>query len=284
MVKRINKSKDYYEILGLKRDCSDADIKKQYKKLALQLHPDKNGAPGAEDAFKKVSQAFSCLSEPSKRQLYDVRGSDEPAGPRVRHSYDGDLSPEEIFAAFFGGGFEPSVRQRRPTSFRTYTYTAGRGWDAGNRNRNQENRHEHRDNTGFNWSCLQLLPLLLIFFLGFFSRPSEPLFQLHRTGKFTLEQNTKNGVPYFVKADFFKMYDTSNGGLTQLEQLVEETWVQEMRQECYQESQNRDRIGRQAKYYSGTSYGKTLEKQFEDFKKPACDALKKAGVSTGNWY
>ena len=53
-VKRIKKCKDYYEILNISKDASDSDIKKAYKKLALQLHPDKNKYPGAAEAFKAI--------------------------------------------------------------------------------------------------------------------------------------------------------------------------------------------------------------------------------------
>lgn len=78
---RIRASKDFYEILGVHKECSEDDLKKAYKKvlsaprcfrdrhfspprlfqLALQLHPDKNKAPHAEEAFKKISDAFNCL-------------------------------------------------------------------------------------------------------------------------------------------------------------------------------------------------------------------------------
>lgn len=51
-VKRIRKCKDYYEILGINKDCSEDELKKSYRKLALKFHPDKNHAPGATEAFK----------------------------------------------------------------------------------------------------------------------------------------------------------------------------------------------------------------------------------------
>lgn len=59
-VKRIKGSKDYYEILGVNKDATDSDIKKAYKKLALQLHPDKNKAPGSGEAFKAIGKNCNC--------------------------------------------------------------------------------------------------------------------------------------------------------------------------------------------------------------------------------
>ena len=62
--------KDFYDILGVNRDASAADIKKAFRKRALKLHPDKNSAPGAEEAFKKVSTAVQCLTDKQKRHIY----------------------------------------------------------------------------------------------------------------------------------------------------------------------------------------------------------------------
>jgi DnaJ-class molecular chaperone len=69
--------KDYYEILGLTKGATEEDLKKAYKKLALKFHPDKNRAPNATDAFKKISTAFACLNNPEKRRIYDQHGSEE---------------------------------------------------------------------------------------------------------------------------------------------------------------------------------------------------------------
>ena len=63
--------------MGISKNADDIIIKKAYKKLALKFHPDKNRAPQATDAFKKVSQAFACLSDPAKRKMYDEHGSEE---------------------------------------------------------------------------------------------------------------------------------------------------------------------------------------------------------------
>ena len=56
---RVRKCKDYYEILGVSKDASDSDLKKSYRKLALQFHPDKNKAPGAGEAFKSIGNSFA---------------------------------------------------------------------------------------------------------------------------------------------------------------------------------------------------------------------------------
>ena len=64
----MNGKKDYYELLGISRNTGEEDIKKAYRKLALQYHPDRNtGDKQAEEKFKEVSEAYSVLSDPHKR-------------------------------------------------------------------------------------------------------------------------------------------------------------------------------------------------------------------------
>ncbi|KAK7068716.1 DnaJ (Hsp40), subfamily B, member 12, partial [Halocaridina rubra] len=76
-VKRIRNCKDYYQILGVTKEATDNDLKKAYRKLALQFHPDKNKAPGASEAFKAVGNAFAVLSDTEKRKQYDLYGPEE---------------------------------------------------------------------------------------------------------------------------------------------------------------------------------------------------------------
>ena len=62
-VKRVRKCQDYYEILGVTKEASESDLKKSYRKLALQFHPDKNHAPGAGEAFKAIGNAFAVSNQ-----------------------------------------------------------------------------------------------------------------------------------------------------------------------------------------------------------------------------
>lgn len=76
-IRRVLSEGDYYKILGVARDVDERGLKKAYKRLALLLHPDKCSEEGADDAFKKVSSAYSCLSCANTRRTYDLTGSDK---------------------------------------------------------------------------------------------------------------------------------------------------------------------------------------------------------------
>lgn len=67
--------RDYYEVLGLTKDATEADIKKAYRKLAIKYHPDRNpGDTTAEEKFKEAAEAYDVLHDPQKRQQYDQFG------------------------------------------------------------------------------------------------------------------------------------------------------------------------------------------------------------------
>uniref|UniRef100_A0A5K1DL23 J domain-containing protein n=1 Tax=Nymphaea colorata TaxID=210225 RepID=A0A5K1DL23_9MAGN len=73
--RQVSRSKDYYEILCLEKTCSVEEVKKAYWKLSLKVHPDKNKAPGVDEAFKIVSKAFKCLSDEELQRQYEPNRS-----------------------------------------------------------------------------------------------------------------------------------------------------------------------------------------------------------------
>ncbi len=68
--------KDYYKILGIAKGATEDDIKKAYRKMALKFHPDKNKAPGSEEKFKEIAEAYEVLSDKRKREVYDQYGEE----------------------------------------------------------------------------------------------------------------------------------------------------------------------------------------------------------------
>jgi molecular chaperone DnaJ len=96
--------RDYYEVLGVSQDASEADLKKAYRQLAMQFHPDKNpGDAKAEERFKEVNEAYGVLSDPDKRAHYDRFGS--APGGAAGGGFEGGFGTlfEDIFENFFAG-------------------------------------------------------------------------------------------------------------------------------------------------------------------------------------
>lgn len=106
--------RDYYEVLGLQRDASSADIKRSFRKLAQQYHPDRNKEDHAEERFKEVAEAYQILGDDQKRQLYDRFGhnAERMSGGGAPFVDMGGIS--DLFEQFFGMGGQSAGRTRRP--------------------------------------------------------------------------------------------------------------------------------------------------------------------------
>ena len=112
--------RDYYDVLGITRNASEEDIKKAFRKLALEYHPDRNRSDGAEERFKEVNEAYQVLSDSEKRASYDRFGH-AAVGANGGRGFDGFENFSgfgDIFDAFFGSGFGSQTRTRPNTARR----------------------------------------------------------------------------------------------------------------------------------------------------------------------
>ena len=187
------KKKNLYEVLGVARDATEEEIKKAYRRLALRYHPDKNTDEdgSAETAFKEINAAYSVLSDPKKRERYDINGaedSDDEEGDDQQVPAGARVVGDEIDLLSYMLGLPPGARRVR--------------------------RHYSTPNPGFLeaklFTLLQLLPALVLVSLAFFPprsvgdvyRSSAP-FKMGREGAYTEVRRTAAArVPYYVRVGF----------------------------------------------------------------------------------
>jgi molecular chaperone DnaJ len=101
-------TRDYYGVLGVSREASDADIKKAFRRLARELHPDVNSHdPDAEAKFKQAAEAYEVLSDPERRATYDRYGHEGLRSGGYAPNFEAFGSVADIFEAFFGGSGSP---------------------------------------------------------------------------------------------------------------------------------------------------------------------------------
>lgn len=252
---RLRSCKDYYEILGVKQDCTDDELKKAYKKLALKFHPDKNHAPGATEAFKAISNAFSVLNDPTKRKRYDQFGSEDDVATlhqrRHHQTYDytrgfeGDISADDLFNMFFGSGFNSGGRVFRTT-----------------------HHHHHNDpNQSRSAMLVQLGPIIILLLISLFTAlfSGEPTYSLSASQKYNVNLKTRfNGVDYYVKKDFLQSF---KGDRDRLEQQVEEDYVSNLKSNCFREQMYRENLIWQARHYGDNG----MYEHAKNTKTPSCD-------------
>uniref|UniRef100_A0A4W4G838 J domain-containing protein n=2 Tax=Electrophorus electricus TaxID=8005 RepID=A0A4W4G838_ELEEL len=265
-VKRIKQCKNYYEILGVQKDASDDDLKKAYRKLALKFHPDKNHAPGATEAFKAIGNAYAVLSNPEKKRLYDEYGEVRAHAGRHSHSnedFQPDISPEDLFNMFFGGGFPSS---------NVHMYSNGRMHFS-------QRRGERREQRGGGLTLfVQLMPLLILVIVSALSQMlvAEPPYSLtlrpsvghtHKRLTETLR------VPYYVSERFSQEHNSVS--LRQVERDVEDEYISMLRDNCWREKQQKDGLLYRARYFGDAE----LYQRAQRMATPSCSRLAKVQAS-----
>lgn len=104
--------RDYYEVLGVAKDADEKKIKDAFRELALRYHPDRNKEPGAEEKFKEIAEAYAVLSDPAKKQQYDLRGF-AGVGEFSQEDLFGGINFDDIFRGFnLGPTFGSSLFDR----------------------------------------------------------------------------------------------------------------------------------------------------------------------------
>ncbi|MFI5255396.1 MAG: molecular chaperone DnaJ [Candidatus Limnocylindrales bacterium] len=106
--------RDYYDVLGVPRGASDAEIKRSFRKLAQQWHPDVSTESGADERFKEINEAYQVLSDPQRRQAYDLFGHAGVGGAADGFPFSGVHGFGDLFDAFFGQGAQGASRRGRP--------------------------------------------------------------------------------------------------------------------------------------------------------------------------
>ncbi|KPP61832.1 dnaJsubfamily C member 18-like, partial [Scleropages formosus] len=284
-VLRIKRCKDFYEILGVSKNADEEDLKKAYRKLALRFHPDKNFAPGATEAFKAIGNAYAVLSNPEKRQQYDLYGEESMAessshpGTRARHrrsyyqDFQSDISPEELFNIFFGGRFPTSNIHVYTNSGATYAHYYQPRPRHMNQRREEEEGVQNDNHTQNSYTALlPLLPVLGLILISVVTQlmhtnPPYSLFYKPTMGLVVSRETQNLGVPYYVSKGFQKEYDGAL--LWELEKSIEKEYIELLQSSCWKEKQQKSDLANLGQLYRD----ERLKQKAESMKLDSCDKL-----------
>ena len=202
--KELLKKKDYYDLLNIKKDATAEEIKRAYKKQAIKFHPDKNHSKLAEECFKKISEAYQCLSDPEKKSFYDKYGNEAEFREkyyRAHQRYEEEMDPYDIFDILFGGAAMNGRAHRRGRNF----YYRN---NANNVHFNNFGAVELRGKS----LLFFFIPFLLIILLQIipelisFLTPA-PLYQFTKNFNYPYKKLTsRNNIEFFVSEKFLKKY------------------------------------------------------------------------------
>lgn len=284
----------HYRVLGVSENATEAELKKAYRKLALKLHPDKNSAPQADEAFKAVGLAYGTLSDSQKRTIYDRYGDEDPdntGGGGMRRGAGGvnfrpgqEVSPEEIFNMFFGGGMPMGGHMRGPGGVHFYS-----NFGPGPRFRQHQRQAGHNQQQPPNpvQNLLQLLPFFLIMLLSFmnisdsgegaFSSGEGRYFSLTQKDPFVHPLQTKltevKGIPYFVDGGFMKTIYRNRYKIAQVERMVQSAYEGYLVEECRSQEKYKSTLLAEANKKESPDEMKAARKAAQQFQLSRCDEL-----------
>jgi len=310
VIRRIRACKPhaFYEILGLDSSCSDHEIKRAFRKLAIMTHPDKTDVEGAAEAFKMVSKAWQILGDPAQRAKYDAAPHADPTS-RFPGASEGmpfgaqEVSPEEVFNMFFGGG-GPFTSAGGFGGAPVFTATFGPNGFQRTHTRPTAARGNAEQHTHPVSPLLQVLPIILLFAISFlgslpniaslFSTP-DPGYSFTPSKVYSSERLTSGyKVPYYVDGVEFERHpiyqsipvasrpSKEAGGtsykLRLFEQNVERRYVDILRNGCNRELEDKRRRMEQHEGFFGIGADRQKVEQIRNENTPSCQQLRDLGL------
>jgi DnaJ homolog subfamily B member 12 len=260
LCREILKKSDYYDVLGISKTATQDEIKKSYRKLALKLHPDKNHAPSASEAFKKINKSFACLSDEIKKRTYDQTGQEDVHGLDMGgfQANGGDFA-EHIFREFFNESFFFPAQ-----GFQRVYRTQRNHGDPRPRTEQQANNRI---------PLMQLLPILLLIFLSIASSypGSSEVYSFHYSSHYSVKRITDRlNVEYYLQPSYAK--ELTYNDRIKLEANVEKTYINYLTQECDNQRRKKNTLVNKAKYYKGST-GRSYQEYADQVDMTACNTL-----------
>lgn len=305
IVKQVKKAKDLYGVLGVARDADEDAIKRAYKKLALKVHPDKNTAPGADEAFKRVGKANAILLDPNERANYDRFGEasehsaasgrggggmHEAAARQYHHGRqrEQEISPEDIFNAFFGQGAMGGMQGARVFHGSNGRVHFQRG---GGAQQQQPPAEMFNENANFAQKLQGLMPLFLLFIFfasSMFGSTDEQYYALQQSRRHSKMRttvgwnNVAKGLPYFVTDNVDLRLQSNQQLLYEVEINVQNDLKRVWSQNCRIEEQEKQSYLSYSKIAKSKSDKERYLKAHRDFKQPNCENMKNFFSQGGN--
>jgi DnaJ family protein B protein 12 len=309
IVRKVKAAKTYYDLLGVAKDANEDAIARAYKKLALKVHPDKNAAPGSDEAFKRLGAAYAVLTDKDKRAAYDRYGEQgtEQQQARAQH-YEEEVSPEDIFNMMFGGGFGPMGGMGTRVHFgpgfgggRVFfrdahgnlrpANTGGRGAHPGTRPGRARGAGEDDEDDGAAFGgargaqLLQILPLLIFFLFSFisFSGSDDRVYSLRPTEPFTVPRTTSSsasvaGLTYYVRPELNARLESEGprgSYLRKVEEAVQADSYRDFANACATETSREAQLKYNLQYATNPHRREMLQTQLQAHHKPNCEEFEK---------
>ena len=256
--KELLKKKDYYDLLNIPKTASQDEIKRAYKKQAVKFHPDKNHSKLAGECFKKISEAYQCLSNTEKKEFYDKYGNEEEFRQKyyaTHQYYEQEMDPYDIFDILFGN--DPRMRGRR-------------------RNRNMQFNNVNIVNLNKYHLLIVFIPVILMILIELLPNiykviKGPPLYQFQRNSVYNIKKKTRtNRIEFYVRDKFVEKYPRNEDYLG-IEGTIEKEYLSYLYDKCNEVIQQKNTI----QYYMAFSYSisekRRLKKELENLNYHYCN-------------